>query len=194
MENDTPKTPGNTTRNIILAILAIALLAAAAFVAGNLLRDGKAASEKDEVFKIIAAEGLPDTPFELIGGVISQEGNSLSVQARQMNESLGLVGGKGIDRKGGSNDSGPPTEVVITHETEFFRDSTWDIYISGEADKGALGGAGQVQQEIVPGSADELGTGSTVTVWGIRNGDRVVAEIILYSLPFPDSEGKIFKE
>ena len=192
MNNDNTQTSNKTTRNVFLAVLAVALLAGAAFVGGSLLREQETALEKDD-FKILTAEGLPETPFEVIGGVISQEGNSLFVQARQMNESLGMVGGKGVDRKGGSVDSGPPIEVVITHDTEFFRDSTWDAYLSGEAKRGDLKGGGEVQQEIVPGSAEEVGPGSSVTVWGERNGDRVVAEFILYSLPFPEGDKKITK-
>lgn len=193
MNNDNIQTPKKTTRNIIIAVFAVALLAAAAFVGGSLLRKQQAVSEKED-FQIVAAEGLPQTAFELVGDVTSQEGNSLFVQARQMNEALGLIGEKGgVDKKGGIENTTPPTEVVITHETEFFRDSTWDAYISGEADKGALVSVGEIQQEIIPGSADELGAGSTVTVWGERNGDRVVAEFVLYSLPFPEDNRKITK-
>jgi len=189
--NDTNSQPQKkTNRYFLLGLLVILLLAASAFVGGNLLRKQQAAIEKEE-FQVIAAEGLPGTPFELVGGVLSQEGNSLFVQAKQMNEALGLIGGKGVDKKGGNDNVGPPTEVVMTHETEFFRDSTWDPYLSGEASKSNLGN--EIQQEIVPGSADELGEGSTVTVWGERNGDRVVAEYILYSLPFPVGDKKIIK-
>jgi hypothetical protein len=111
-----------------------------------------------------------------------------------MNESLGLIGQKGgVDKKDSNENPNPPTEVVISHETEFFRDSTWDAVISGEADKSAVVSAGEIQQEIVLGSAEEIGPGSSVTVWGERNGDRVVAEFILYSLPFPGDDQKITK-
>jgi hypothetical protein len=193
MDNINTQTSKKTNRYIVLGVLVVVLLAAAAFVGGSLLRKQQAASEKDG-FNIVAAEGLPETPFEMVGAVVSQEGNSLFVQAEQMNEALDLVGEKGgVDKKGGSTGSVPPTEVVITHDTEFFRDATWDPYLSGEADKRNLLGD-EIQQEIVPGSADELGSGSTVTIWGERNGDRVVAEVVLYSLPFPGDAGKIFRE
>lgn len=179
---DNNNTPGynKTTHNIVLAVLAVALLAAATFVGGSLLRKQQSESENGDI-KIVAAEGLPETVFELIGGVISKEGNSLFVQSKQ-NQAIGLIGGRGVEA---GKDAGPPTEVVITHNTEFYRDTTWDAYRTGEKDRSALRGGGEVQQEIVPGSADELGPGSGVTVWGERNGDRVVAEFILYSLPLP---------
>jgi hypothetical protein len=179
-----------TSHYIILGVLVVALLAVAAFVGGSLLRDSSKNSKKAD-FQIMAAEGLPQTPFELIGGVISQEGNSLFIQAIQMNEALKMTGGKGVDKKGGNSNTGPATEVVITHETEFYRDATWDPYLSGEASKSNLGN--EIQQEIVPGSADEVGPGSSVTVWGERNGDRVVAKYILYTLPFPEDDRKITK-
>ena len=40
MNNDNTQTSNKTIRNIILAVLAVALLAAAAFVGGSLLREG----------------------------------------------------------------------------------------------------------------------------------------------------------
>jgi len=190
MNTDNLQTSKITTRTIVIGVLVVLLLATAAFVGGSLLRKQKDVA-KNEDFTVVAAEGLPQNQFELVGGVISQEGNSLFVQAKQMNETLGLIGGKGVDKKGGNENAGPPTEVVMTHDTEFYRDSTWDPYISGEASKEEL--SNQIQQEIVPGRADELGPGSTVTVWGERNGDRVVAEYILYSLPFPVGDKKIIK-
>jgi hypothetical protein len=147
MDNNT-QTSQKTTRNIILAVLTVVLLAVAAYVGGSLLRKQQAASENSE-FKVIAAEGLPETSFELIGGVVTQEGNSLFVQPRQ-NQAIGMIGKRGVEA---SDETGPSTEVVITHDTEFFRDSTWDAYISGEKDRSALRGAGEVQQEIVPGDA-----------------------------------------
>jgi hypothetical protein len=36
---------------------------------------------------------------------------------------------------------------------------------------------------VEPGSADEIGTNSMVTVWGERRGDRVIAEFILFQPP-----------
>jgi hypothetical protein len=192
MNNDNIQTPNRTTRNIVLAILAVTLLAVAAYVGGGLIRKQKTASEKGD-FQIVAAEGLPDAPFELIGSVSSREGNSLFVETKGMNEALGLIGGKGgVDKKDSNENTSPPTEIVISRETVLYRDSTWDAYISGEADKDDLRG-NQIQQEIVPGSAEELGPGSSVTVWGERNGDRVVAEFVLYSLPFPADDKKITK-
>lgn len=192
MTDSNSQLPNNTPRNILLGGFVVALLAVAAFVGGNLLRKQQDAVGKEE-FQIIAAEGLPETPFEQVGEVLSQEGNSLFVQAKQMNEALGMIGGKGIDKKGDSSDTGPATEVVLSHNTEFYRDSTWDAYLSGEVDKENLKD-NEIQQEIVPGSRDELGPGSEVTVWGERNGDRIVAEFILYSLPFPTADKKIFPE
>jgi hypothetical protein len=190
MNDPNAHSPKKTNRYIILGVLVVALLAAAAFVGGNLIKTASEDTKKAD-FQIVAAEGLPQAPFELVGDVASMEGNSLFVHAGQMNKVLEMIGGKGVDKKGGSTDSGPVIEVVITHETGCHRDATWDPYISGEASKKDL--SDQIQQVIVPGSVDELGPGSTVTVWGERNGDRVVAELILYTLPFPQDGRKLFK-
>ena len=52
MNNDNTQTSNKTTRNIFLAVLAVALLAGAAFVGGSLLRKQETDSKKDD-FKII---------------------------------------------------------------------------------------------------------------------------------------------
>ena len=187
MENENTTPIKNTNFYFLLGVLIVLLLAAAAYVGGRLLREGKAVSKKEESIEILAAQGLPEIPFELVGDVSSQDGNSLFVQTKQLNKTLGIIAEKGVDGDSSIGYTSPPTEVVITHETELFRDATWDPFFSGEANKEEFLG-GQIQQEILPGSPDELGSGSSITVWGERNGDRVVAEYILYSLPFPDEK------
>ena len=41
----------------------------------------------------------------------------------------------------------------------------------------------KIQQVVEPGSVDEIGQASMITVWGKKTGDRFIADILVYSLP-----------
>jgi hypothetical protein len=41
----------------------------------------------------------------------------------------------------------------------------------------------RLQQKVAEGSLDEIGENSSLTVWGKKTGDRVVADVIVYSEP-----------
>jgi hypothetical protein len=38
-----------------------------------------------------------------------------------------------------------------------------------------------IQQQVEPGSLDEIGSNSMISAWGERRGDRVIATVLLYS-------------
>ena len=67
---------------------------------------------------------------------------------------------------------GPVLEVVVTHDTPFFRDET-DIAAPADA-------SGKVQQVVKPGSPDEITTNSTIQVWGEKTGGRTIARVLVY--------------
>ena len=41
----------------------------------------------------------------------------------------------------------------------------------------------QIEMKVEVGSIDDIGTNMIVTVWGEENGDRVIAEVIIYQSP-----------
>ena len=41
----------------------------------------------------------------------------------------------------------------------------------------------KIQQVLEPGSSNEIGEASIITVWGKKTGDRFIAEIVVYSPP-----------
>jgi hypothetical protein len=65
--------------------------------------------------------------------------------------------------------------VVITADTKIYYDAT-------QLDPSSPP-QGDIQQVVDEGSLDDLGSDSMVTVWGVRTGDRVVADVIFYTQP-----------
>lgn len=87
---------------------------------------------------------------------------------------------------------GPSTEVVITHDTEIYKDTTFENF-NFVMEEGAMPKMpDKIEQKIEPGSAGEIGPNAFVTVWGERRGDRVIATFILYEPPmnFGGEDGK----
>jgi hypothetical protein len=76
-----------------------------------------------------------------------------------------------------SHYDGPLVEVVVTHDTTIYRDVTMKQFNGPPPDGQKL------QQVLEPGSVDEIGENSMLTVWGDRRGDRITATVLTYSLP-----------
>jgi hypothetical protein len=64
--------------------------------------------------------------------------------------------------------SGPVVEVVVTAQTIIYENVTPE---------------GQIQQIVKPGSLEGLGESSTVMVWGRETGERIIADIFVYTPP-----------
>ena len=65
--------------------------------------------------------------------------------------------------------SGPKVEVVITGETIVYRTSYEISEIS-------------VQQAVEETTLDDLNSEMMITVWGRKNGDRIIADISLLNI------------
>jgi hypothetical protein len=85
-----------------------------------------------------------------------------------------------VDDKGNmttsSEGSGQTTEIVVTKDTQVYRDVTAPNPSEPTQD-------GAIQQKVEPGSLDEIGENSTVMAWGERRGERLVARALMYSKP-----------
>jgi hypothetical protein len=221
-----PEKKKNRTSWVVIGILLVVLLAGAAFVGGSLLRKQSVEAPDDMAFDFTPAKEVPQTKPELTGMVTKVDGDTLSVEAFDMNDMMGDMTGMGeggvmIDEGAsfteempisgeagsvgeyGSDDSegeevipeffgtgGPVTEVVITHDTKIYKDTTWENYdFMAESDEES----DTMEQKVEPGSADEIGNSGYVTVWGERRGDRVIATFILYEAPMEYSD-EIFNE
>ena len=70
--------------------------------------------------------------------------------------------------------NGDKLEVVVTSDTTIYKSMPPD---------GIPPNGGKVQQQVAPGSLDEIGTKSIVSAWGERRGDRVIARVLVYEQP-----------
>jgi hypothetical protein len=66
-------------------------------------------------------------------------------------------------------------EVVVSANTKIYRDTT-----KLDPDHPDT----EVQQTVELGTIDDITPQSSITVWGKKAGDRVVASVIIYTSPF----------
>ncbi len=77
-----------------------------------------------------------------------------------------------------SSHTGPTVEVVVTPQTTVYRDVTMRQFNDHPAS-----GSIKLQQVVEPSSLDEIGQDSFVTAWGKKTGDRIIADVLVYTLP-----------
>lgn len=183
----------------IMIAIGLVIVAAAAFVGGRLLNGrglgplgfmpfGPGGGQFAMSMRMLPATELPKTPSDLTGTFVERKDNVLTIQSFPMNgESGGVVlsTSSGGDDKGGgpvtSNSAdmskGPKTEVVVTGKTIIYRDSTEPPSPSSSGQETT------VQQTVETGTLDDLNAQSMIQVWGRKNGDRIIADVIVYSSP-----------
>ena len=187
-------TPAKKSRRwlwVVLGVLLVAVLAAAAFLGGRYLQKGAltegggggpslsiaggpGGARTFRMGDMIPAEELPKTDPEVRGIFVSRQDNSLFVGTGQVTI-MAQVDENGNTDSGSSYD-GPKVEVVTTGDTQIYRDDTLK-------DLKELPSGEQVQQKVVPGSLDEVGENSAIQAWGKKVGDRLIADVLVYSQP-----------
>lgn len=206
MQNDNQEQPVEKKKRIpwiIAGLLLVILLVGAAFIGGSLLNKSADPSADMTLPEFTPADEMPKEEPELIGLVSSLEGDTLTVQEFNMYDTQydtqGMAGEGGVfdseiavseeDMESGNvsiadfiGADGPVTEVVITHDTKIYKDKTneqFGGYIEMEGNE-MPEMPDKIEQKVEPGTADEIGTNATVTIWGERRGDRVIATFILF--------------
>jgi hypothetical protein len=182
---------------IILGIVVI-VVGAAAFIAGRLLNQGvgpmglglpfgRGGGPMTVSIRMEPASELPKTQPNVVGQFEERRDNIVIVSSISMK-----AGGGGVvvsvnkDDGGGDNEgettagspadnSGPKMEVVVTKDTIIYKDTTEPPAPSG--------GNQNIQQTVGEGTLDDLTSNSFITVWGRKSGDRIIAEVLLYSQP-----------
>lgn len=180
------------------AIAIVAVLAAAAYIGGQLLvtgtpptlavggdkmlmatTGGKGGSQRTiQINKPKPAPELPQTPPDVAGIFVRRQDNSIFVGTGKIRMTMS----RGSDGNGGdvaTDYDGPVVEVVVTGETTIYQDVT-DINKLSDADS--------AQQVVKPGSLEDLHDPASVTVWGERRGDRVVAKTLVFHVAQPISK------
>ncbi len=183
------------------AVVGVLVIAAAAFLGGRLLNPattggpamllpgdsgGGMINSSAISFEMIPAPELPVSAPIVNGTFAERQDNTIYVQTFSMDtggSGGGVVimgvsegGSSGDPMVSGPNNSGPKVEVVVSNDTVIYKDVTELAPLSGEE-------AVKVQQAVEAGSLDELTSQTMITVWGRKVGDRVIAEVILYSSP-----------
>jgi hypothetical protein len=184
----------NTTTNKKSSLLkwlgligVIVLLVAAAFVGGQLLnRQTNPQAGGPDLFvsgggpgggstielKVTPAAELPTRQPEAGGLFVRREDNSLFIGTGQITMMVSAEGSSS------ANYDGPVVEVVVNGETQVYKE------VSVPPPRPAEGETEQViQQEVVEGTIEEIGEQSMVTAWGRKVGDRIIADILVYSEP-----------
>ncbi len=174
---------------LVLAGILVVFLAAAAFFGARLLRtpgslqslqegklgmvlNGGPGGARGISLHLNPAKELPTTQPTTNGLFVKRQDQSIFIGTGKVTMSA-KAGPGGSDVS--SNYDGPVVEVVITHATKVYQDIT-DMTPPGDQKSGDF----TLQQVVKPGSLDDLGTNSMVTVWGQKQGDRFIADVIVF--------------
>jgi hypothetical protein len=168
----------------------VLLVGAAAFVAGRMLNNqvnplglfglGGKRGVMEVSINLIPAKELPKTEPVMMGLFAERKDKTILVQSTSLK-----TGGKGIVVHKGEDGSvspssnmnyGPKIEVLITNDTTIYRDTT-------QPGEPSTNETQTVQQTVEESTLDDLSSQSQVMVWGRKSGDRIIAEVLLYSNP-----------
>jgi hypothetical protein len=188
-ETPTP-TPRKSVWPFILGIGVVLLLAAAAFMSvryfvqpkttgmegpgGNFISvEGPGGEAQSFRLDITPAEELPQTQPDEAGIFVERKDNSVFIGTGEV--TVMAKAEPGQEPQVDTDFSGPKVEVVISGDTVVYKDTT-------QLDPENPGA--QVQQTVELSTIDEITQQSSVTVWGRKAGDRIIAEVVVFSSPF----------
>lgn len=188
------ETPTPTPRKSIVPYMIgagiVILLAAAAFIAvryfiqpknalangpgGNVISvRGPGGQEQTFRLDVKPAKELPTTQPDEMGLFVERKDNSVFIGTGDVKVAAKAEPGK--EPKFDSSFSGPKVEVVVSSNTVVYKDTTK----LNEEDPGA-----EVQQTVELSTIDEITQQSSISVWGRKAGDRIIADVIVFSTPF----------
>jgi len=176
-----------------LSILVV-LVGVAAFIGGRLLNGrvgplgmllGGNGGMVSVSVEVTPASELPTTQPEVIGAFVERKDKTIVIQTVPLNvgkggmvlqTSVGVVG----EAMAGSpmENNGPKVEVVINNDTMIYLETTQPPSAPLTSGETLV-----MQQTVEEGSLDDLTSQSSVTVWGRKSGDRIMAEVIFISNP-----------
>jgi hypothetical protein len=158
-------------KKVVLVVgVSLLLLGVATFIGGALLTrrmNPLALGEEDMMSIIVPAPELPASPPEVTGVFLERQDNNLVVETRSLAASE-------LTNSTTRNQNGPQVEVVITGETMIYHETTQPAEPFSVENQ-------SVQQTVEQATLDDLDPQSMITVWGRKSGDRVVAEVLMYS-------------
>jgi len=190
MEIQETPTPRKSVLPYVMGIGVVILLAAAAFMAvryfvqpknaaaegpgGNLISvEGPGGAAQTFRLDIKPAEELPSTQPDEAGIFVERKDNSVFIGTGEV--TVMAKAEPGQEPQVDSDFSGPKVEVVISPNTVVYKDTT-------KLDPENPGA--EVQQTVELSTIDEITQQSSVTVWGRKAGDRIIADVVVFSSPF----------
>ena len=163
-----------TAVQLIAAQRQLADLPPGAMVFEDVTDDGSGNPVTVKTIVLPAAE-LPQRPSEANGIVKRQVDNSYFVGTGEVSVSIDVVNG---ETSTAVDHSGPEVEVATGRDTQFYRDVTKVDFTASESKEQTI------QQELAAvEQPEEMPEGTEIQVWGQKNGDRVTADVIVYSEP-----------
>ena len=169
-------------KKLILILGALILFVGAApFLGGRFLNQTVDPAGSISV-TIVPAGELPQTSPEVTGSFVEQRDNSIIVESR----SLHTGGAVAIPAAGTTREGGPRVEMVVTSGTIIYRETTQLSAPLSEENR-------TIQQTVEEASLEDLGARSMLMVWGRKSGDRITAEVLMYS-DIVAIKGSIFED
>jgi hypothetical protein len=163
--------------------MVIFFVGAAAFLAGRLFRLGigpgseSGALGNGKVFismnDITPAPELPVTTPEITGFFVERKDNTVTVRTVSFDAGVGGIAQNALP----DAESGPRVEVIVTVETAVYRETT-------EFGRPVPGEDYSIQQTVEESKLDDMNSQTMITVWGRKNGERIIAEVLVYMNPW----------
>jgi hypothetical protein len=124
------------------------------------------------------AKELPDRPADSGGAFLRREDDSIFVGTGNITLDVEVDSATGVNEVNLSSD-GPEVEVVVTRDTVLYEDITDldEAFADGESGDKIL------QQHLRPGSLEDVGENMEIQVWGARQGDRIIGDVLVYRMP-----------
>jgi hypothetical protein len=119
---------------------------------------------------ILPAPELPTTLPDVTGPFIARQDHTIIIEMKSL-ETDSLNTSSPANRR---NQSGPQVEVVVTSQTMSYRETT-------QPDEPLSTQNQTIQQTVEPATLDNLDSQSMIMARGRRSGDRVIAEVLMYS-------------
>ena len=168
-------------KNILVLGALILTVGAAAFIAMRMLNRGVYPVRTDGTVRegeftfsssnnITPARELPATPPEVTGFYVETKDNTMIIHAVSFDMGIGGILGDSVDV-----DRAPKVEILMTANTSIYRDTT-QISVS------AVDGNAAIQQTVEESTLEELDPTTMITAWGRKSGDRIIADVLLFSI------------
>ncbi len=124
---------------------------------------------------------LPDEGESAFGVFLEREDNIITLGTGSIEVEVGVevVNDEEPVRTVNVSHSGDPVEIILNSDTVIFADITPEPKIS---DADLESGSKLVTRTLIPGSAESIGQGMILRVWGPLQDGMITADVLVYEL------------